>query len=58
MSGTEANTNRISPQPVSLAEDLLCLCCQRNDAAGVVLGHIFSGTFEMFAGKFEGARWT
>ena len=54
MNGTEANTNPILPQPVSLAEDLLCLCCQRNDAAGVALGHIFSGSFEMFASKFEG----
>jgi hypothetical protein len=52
MNGTEAN--RILPQPVSLAEDLLCLCCQRNDSAGVVLWSIFSGSFEMFASKFEG----
>jgi hypothetical protein len=54
MNGTEAKGNRILPQPVSLAEDLLCLCCQCNDSAGVVLGHIVSGSFEMFAGKFEG----
>jgi hypothetical protein len=51
MNGTEANTNRILPPPVSLAEDLLCLCCHRNDSAGVVSGHIFSGTLEMFAGQ-------
>jgi hypothetical protein len=51
MNGTEANTNPNLPQPVSLAENFLCLCCQRNDSAGVVLGHIFSGLFEMFASK-------
>jgi predicted ATPase len=39
-----------------LAEDLLRLSGQRNDAAGLVLGHACSGRNQMFAGKFESSR--
>ena len=38
------------------ADDLLHLSRQRNDAAGVVLGHAGSGRNLMFAGKFASAR--
>jgi predicted ATPase len=39
-----------------LAEDLLCLSRQRNDSAGLVLGHHFSGSTLMFAGRFASSR--
>jgi predicted ATPase len=40
----------------SLAEDLLRLSRQRNDAAGLVLGHLSSGRALMFAGRFAPSR--
>jgi predicted ATPase len=39
-----------------LAEDLLRLSNQRNDPAGLILGHASSGRTLMFAGKFEQSR--
>ena len=39
-----------------LDEDLLRLSRQRNDAAGLVLGHCSSGRNLMFAGKFASSR--
>ena len=38
------------------AEDLLCLSRQRNDSAGLVLGHFSSGRNLMFAGRFASSR--
>jgi class 3 adenylate cyclase/predicted ATPase len=43
-------------QAQSLAEDLLRLSHQRNDAAGLVLGHYSSGLSLMFAGRFDLSR--
>jgi TolB-like protein/DNA-binding winged helix-turn-helix (wHTH) protein/predicted ATPase/class 3 adenylate cyclase len=40
----------------SLAKDLLRLSRQRNDTAGLVLGHYSSGRNLMFAGKFTASR--
>jgi predicted ATPase len=40
-----------------LDEDLLRLSRQRNDAAGLVLGHYGSGRDLMFSGKFASSRW-
>ncbi len=40
----------------SLAEDLLRLSRQRNDAAGLVLGYLASGRALMFAGRFAPSR--
>ncbi len=37
-------------------EDLLCLSRQRNDSAGLVLGHFSSGRNLMFAGRFASSR--
>ena len=39
-----------------LDEDLLRLSRQRNDSAGLVLGHISSGRTLMFAGRFASSR--
>jgi class 3 adenylate cyclase/predicted ATPase len=39
-----------------LDEDLLCLSRQRNDSAGLVLGHLSSGRNLMFAGRFTASR--
>jgi class 3 adenylate cyclase len=39
-----------------LEEDLLRLSRQRNDAAGLVLGHFASGRTQMLAGRFGSAR--
>ena len=39
-----------------LAEDLLRLSRQRNDSAGLVLGHVSSGRNLMFTGKFASSR--
>src|SRR5207245_4596061 len=39
-----------------LAEDLLRLSRQRNDSAGLVLGHFSSGRNLMFAGRFASSR--
>jgi predicted ATPase len=39
-----------------LDEDLLRLSRQRNDAAGLVLGHFASGRTQMLAGRFASAR--
>ena len=39
-----------------LDEDLLRLSCQRNDTAGLVLGHASSGRTLMYAGKFATSR--
>jgi class 3 adenylate cyclase/predicted ATPase len=39
-----------------LAEDLLRLSRQRNDSAGLVLGHFSSGRTLMFAGRFTSSR--
>jgi class 3 adenylate cyclase/predicted ATPase len=39
-----------------LDEDLLRLSCQRNDVAGLVLGHLSAGVNLMFAGTFGSAR--
>jgi class 3 adenylate cyclase/predicted ATPase len=39
-----------------LAEDLLRLTRQRNDSAGLVLGHLSSGRTLMFAGGFASSR--
>jgi hypothetical protein len=39
-----------------LDEDLLRLSCQRNDAAGLVLGHLSSGRNLRFAGRFASSR--
>jgi class 3 adenylate cyclase/predicted ATPase len=39
-----------------LDEDLLRLCRQRNDTAGLVLGHSSSGRNLMFAGNFASSR--
>jgi predicted ATPase len=41
----------------SLAEDLLQLSRQRNDTAGLVLGHYASGRNLNLAGRFALARW-
>jgi class 3 adenylate cyclase/tetratricopeptide (TPR) repeat protein len=38
-------------------EDLMSLSCQRNDRAGLVLGHASSGGNLSFAGKFASSRW-
>jgi class 3 adenylate cyclase/predicted ATPase len=40
-----------------LNEDLLRLSCQRNDPAGLVLGHYSSGCNLMFAGRFAVSRF-
>src|ERR1700730_8199973 len=40
----------------SLAEDLLRLSRQRNDAAGLILGHLSSGRNLRFAGRFASSR--
>lgn len=40
-----------------LDEDLLRLSRERNDSAGVVLGHDCSGRDLLLAGSFESARW-
>jgi class 3 adenylate cyclase/predicted ATPase len=40
----------------SVAEDLLRLSRQRNDAAGLILGHYSSGLNLMFAGRFASSR--
>jgi len=40
-----------------LDEDLLRLSRQRNDAAGLVLGHLSSGINLMFVGKFAASRF-
>ena len=37
-------------------QDLLCLSLQRNDSAGLVMGHFSSGRTLMFAGKFASSR--
>jgi class 3 adenylate cyclase/predicted ATPase len=39
-----------------LDDDLLRLSSQRNDAAGLILGHLSSGVNLMFAGKFASSR--
>jgi predicted ATPase len=39
-----------------LDEDLVRLSCQRNDSAGLVLGHYSSGRNLMFAGRFASSR--
>ena len=43
-------------QAQSVAEDLLCLSPQRNDAAGLVLGHYASGLNLLSAGRFALSR--
>jgi hypothetical protein len=40
----------------SLADDLLHLSCQRNDSAGLVLGHYAAGLSLMFAGRFAASQ--
>jgi class 3 adenylate cyclase/predicted ATPase len=40
----------------TLAEDLLCLSRQRNDAGGLVLGHLSSGRNLLFKGRFAASR--
>jgi predicted ATPase len=40
-----------------LDEDLLRLSRQRNDSAGLVLGHTSSGTNLWFVGRFASSRW-
>lgn len=40
-----------------LDEDLLRLSRERNDSAGIVLGHDCSGRDLLLAGRFESARW-
>jgi hypothetical protein len=40
-----------------LNEDLLSLSRQRNDPAGLVLGHYCSGCNHMFAGRFASSRF-
>jgi hypothetical protein len=40
----------------SLADDLLRLSCQRDDTAGLVLGHASSGQNLMSAGRFASSR--
>jgi class 3 adenylate cyclase/predicted ATPase len=37
-------------------EDLLCLSHQRNDSAGLILGHVSSGRTLLFTGKFAPSR--
>jgi hypothetical protein len=39
-----------------LDEDLLHLSCQRNDSAGLVLGHLSSSRNLMFGGRFVSSR--
>jgi predicted ATPase len=39
-----------------LDEDLLCLSLQRNDSAGLVLGHLSSGRNLMYGGRFTESR--
>jgi len=39
-----------------LDEDLLRLSCQRNESAGLVLGHYSSGRTLLFAGRFASSR--
>jgi len=41
----------------SLAEDLLRLSRRRNDAAGLILGHLSAGRALMFAGRFAPSRY-